>query len=269
MSKYTLSIYEWAVGTIVNENATLDNVKQVAKSLVFNKDFQFYNDSVNDKNEFINKFINKYLYEEMGFETPALWRDRIYTRLNIKMPYYKNLYNTLINSLDDLQTVNSDTTTRNKSNTDKIEESNSNSSKTDSTVNVTSSNNNVTNNSNTETSTTNNNSQNLRSDEPQSTITSNAYASLLERNENITNVNNAENNKSDSTDTGKSVSVSSAERNESGNKSENRNGSENEVVTKEFTGSNKAEMYKTYRDMILNIDELLLSEFEDLFMMIF
>lgn len=269
MSKYTLSIYEWAVGTNGNENATLDNVKQVAKSLVFNKDFQFYNDSVNDKNEFINKFIDKYLYEEMGLETPALWRNRVYTRLNIKMPYYKNLYNTLINSLDDLQTINSDTTTRNKSNTDKIEESNSNSSKTDSTVNVTSSNNNVTNNSNTETSTTNNNSQNLRSDEPQSTITSNAYASLLERNENITNVNNTENGKSNSIDSGKSDSVSSVERNESGNKSENRNGSENEVVTKEFTGSNKAEMYKTYRDMILNIDELLLSEFEDLFMQIF
>lgn len=269
MSKYTLSIYEWAFGTAGNENATLDNVKQVAKSLVFNKDFQFYNDSVNDKNEFINKFINKYLYEEMGLETPSLWRDRVYTRLNIKMPYYKNLYNTLINSLDDLQTVNSDTTTRNKSNTDKIEESNSNNSKTDSTVNVTSSNNNLTNNSSTETSATNNNSQTLRSDEPQSTITSNAYASLLERNENITNVNNTENGKSNSIDSGKSDSVSSVEKNESGNKSENRNGSENEVVTNEFTGSNKAEMYKTYRDMILNIDELLLSDFEELFMQIF
>lgn len=269
MSKYTLTIYEWAVGMIGNENATPDNVKQIAKSLVFNKDFNFYNDSVNDKNEFINKFINKYLYEEMGLETPALWRDRVYSRLNIKIPYYKNLYNTLINSLDELQTVNLDTTTRNKSNTDKIEESNSNSSKTDSTVNVTSSNNNLTNNSSTETSATNNNSQNLRSDEPQSTITSNAYASLLERNENITNVNNTENGKSTSIDSGKSDSVSSTERNENGNKSENRNGSENEIVTKEFTGSNKAEMYKIYRDMILNIDELLLNEFDDLFMQIF
>lgn len=269
MSKYTLSIYEWAVGTIGNEYAALDNVKQIAKSLVFNKDFNFYNDSVNDKNEFINKFINKYLYEEMGLETPALWRDRVYNRLNIKMPYYKNLYNTLINSLNDLQNVNSDTTTRNKSNTDKIEESNTNSSKTDSNVNVTSSNNNVTNSTNSATSNTDNNSQNLRSDEPQSTITSNAYASLLERNENITNVNNSENTKSDSADLGKSDSVSNVGRNEIGNKYENRNGSESEVVTKEFTSSNKAEMYKTYRDMILNIDELLLSDFEDLFMEIF
>lgn len=269
MSKYTLSIYEWAVGKIGNENAALDNVKQIAKSLVFNKDFNFYNDSVSDKNEFINKFINKYLYEEIGLETPALWRDRVYSRLNIKIPYYKNLYNTLINSLDELQTVNLDTTTRNKSNTDKIEESNSNSSKTDSSVNVTSSNNNLTNNSSTETSATNNNTQNIRSDEPQSTITSNAYASLLERNENITNVNNTENGKSTSIDSGKSDSVSSTERNENGNKSENRNGSENEIVTKEFTGSNKAEMYKIYRDMILNIDELLLNEFDGLFMQIF
>lgn len=269
MSKYTLSIYEWAVGMIGNENATLDNVKQIAKSLVFNKDFNFYNDSVNDKNEFINKFINKYLYEEMGLETPALWRDRVYNRLNIKMPYYKNLYKSLINSLGDLQVLNSDTTTRNKNNTDNVEESNSNSSKTDSSVNVTSSSNNVTNNSNSGVSNTNNNSQNLRSDEPQSTITNNAYASLLERNENITNVNNSENSKSDSTDSGKSVSSSTVSRNETSNKAENRNGSENEVVRKEFTGSNKTEMYKTYREMILNIDELLLSEFEELFMQIF
>nr|DAL42398.1 MAG TPA_asm: Lower collar protein [Caudoviricetes sp.] len=269
MSKYTLSIYEWSVGMIGNENATLDNVKQIAKSLVFNKDFNFYNDSVNDKNEFINKFINKYLYEEMGLETPALWRDRVYTRLNIKMPYYKNLYNSLINSLEELQIVNSDTTTRNKTNTDKIDETNTNTSKTDSSVNVTSSNNNVTNNSNSGTSNTNNNSQNLRSDEPQSTITSNAYASLLERNENITNVNNSENSKSDSTDSGKSDSASAISRNETSNKAENRNGSESEVVTKEFTGSNKTEMYKAYREMILNIDELLLSEFEGLFMQIF
>lgn len=269
MSKYTLSIYEWAVGMIGNENATLNNVKQIAKSLVFDKDFNFYNDSVNDKNEFINKFINKYLYEEMGLETPALWRDRVYTRLNIKIPYYKTLYNTLINSLDELQIINSDTTTRNKSNSDKIEESNNNSSKTDSTVNVTSSNNNLTNNSNSGTSKTDNNSQNLRSDEPQSTITSNAYASLLERNENITNVNNSENSKSHSIDSGKSDSESAVIRNETSNKAENRNGSESEVVTKEFTGGNKAEMYKIYRDMILNIDELLLNEFDDLFMQIF
>lgn len=269
MSKYTLSIYEWAVGMIGNENTSLDNVKQIAKSLVFNKDFNFYNDSVNDKNEFINKFINKYLYEEMGLETPALWRDRVYNRLNIKMPYYKNLYKSLINSLDDLQVLNSDTTTRNKNNTDNVEESNSNSSKTDSNANVTSNNSNVTNNTNSGTSNTDNNSQNLRSDEPQSTITSNAYASLLERNENITTVNNSENGKSDSTDLGKSESVTDVSRNETGSKTEKRNGSESEVVTKEFTGSNKAEMYKTYRDMVLNIDELLLNEFEDLFMQIF
>lgn len=269
MSKYTLSIYEWAVGVNGNENVSLDNVKQIAKSLVFNKDFNFYNDSVNDKNEFINKFINKYLYEEMGLETPALWRDRVYTRLNIKMPYYKNLYKSLINSIDDLQVFNSDSTTRNKNNTDNVEESNSNSSKTDSNANVTSNNSNVTNNTNSGSSNTDNNSQNLRSDEPQSTITSNAYASLLERNENITTVNNSENGKSDSTDLGKSESVTDVNRNETGSKTEKRNGSESEVVTKEFTGSNKGEMYKTYREMVLNIDELLLNEFEDLFLQIF
>lgn len=48
------------------------------------------------------KIIAHYLFREIGFETAALFRDRLNTRLNEIMPYYNQLYNSELLKFDPL-----------------------------------------------------------------------------------------------------------------------------------------------------------------------
>lgn len=269
MSKYTLSIYEWSVGTIGTEFSTLDNVKQVARSLVFNKDFSFYSNDTNIKNEFINKFINKYLFEEMGLETPALWRDRLYTRLQLIMPKYTDLFKSKINNVNDLKSFTEDSTTRNKTHSDKKDDSTQRSSSNSSTTDIASSSSSDENGTQAGVNNSDTNSQNLRSDEPQSTITDNAYASLLERGETKVSENNSNSTTLNSETSGSSKNTTSESGTESVLFGSDASGNENEIVMKQVDYGNKNEMYKSFRELIFNIDEMILNDLEDLFMLVF
>ena len=65
---------------------------------VFNFEYDFYVDSDVIKSNFEKKFIDEYYFNEIGMETVARFQHRLKTRLNKIMPYYKQLYQTELES---------------------------------------------------------------------------------------------------------------------------------------------------------------------------
>ena len=59
---------------------------------VFPDDYPFYSDNELERKEFEETFILTYLTNEIGFETPYLFQQKLLGRLKLIMPYYKQLY---------------------------------------------------------------------------------------------------------------------------------------------------------------------------------
>ena len=83
MSKYTLE---------------LRRIHQTHK--VFDFDYDFYTNDETIKYNFEDKFINEYYFNEIGFETIHRFKQRLRTKLNKIMPYYRQLYQTELRSKD-------------------------------------------------------------------------------------------------------------------------------------------------------------------------
>ena len=80
MANYTITIAEMT---------NSDTTKQI-----FPKHYPFYVDDEQLKKAFEEKFINHYYYREIGYETPFMFMQRLESFLNLKMPYYAKLYET-------------------------------------------------------------------------------------------------------------------------------------------------------------------------------
>ena len=59
-----------------------------------NLDFPFYCDDREIKEHFKNKFIQYYYYDEIGFETPRMFIQRLHALLLVNQDKYKQLYET-------------------------------------------------------------------------------------------------------------------------------------------------------------------------------
>ena len=66
----------------------------------FNFIYDFYCKDEVMKKEFEQKFIDRYYYHEIGAETFERWQHMLKSRLTLKMPYYKQLYETELKSKD-------------------------------------------------------------------------------------------------------------------------------------------------------------------------
>ena len=80
MANYTMTIAD------MTQN---DLTKQI-----FPKYYSFYVDDETLRKSFEEKFINHYYYREIGYETPFMFMQRLESFLNMKMPYYAKLYET-------------------------------------------------------------------------------------------------------------------------------------------------------------------------------
>lgn len=65
---------------------------------IFPKQYPFYVDDEHLKKAFEEKFISHYYYREIGFETPFMFIQRLESFLNLRMPYYAKLYETELKS---------------------------------------------------------------------------------------------------------------------------------------------------------------------------
>ena len=73
---------------------TIELRKIETQGNVFNFDYDFYSDDEQMKSEFEKKFTDYYYFDEIGFETVARFKHNLRSKLNLIMPYYKQLYRT-------------------------------------------------------------------------------------------------------------------------------------------------------------------------------
>ena len=65
---------------------------------VFSFEYDFYSDDEEVKKNFENRFIEHFYFDEIGFETIGRFKQRLKSKLNDIMPYYKQLYESEIKS---------------------------------------------------------------------------------------------------------------------------------------------------------------------------
>ena len=74
-------------------NYTMEIRQMIDNPLIglFTFDYNFYSDNIQDKEEFEKLFSQWYYYREIGFETPEHFKVRLQSKLNLIMPYYRQL----------------------------------------------------------------------------------------------------------------------------------------------------------------------------------
>ena len=232
MAKYTIDLY-----TLLKD----DNFK------IFNFDYDFYTDDINIKQTFESKFIDRYMFNEIGFETVARFKHFLKERLNSIAPYYKQLYQTELESKNIKFLLNKDLTeTFIKDVSSNIE---------------TSSNTSLNNRSSSSTTGSQNNINNFK----ESNL-DNGNADLGLSQGNLTSVNETSDNTT-------SNNTTSSNDNSDMNNTGNTSNKEKETTTLISQGNigvtSSAELLKQWREVLINIDNMIIEECGDLFITIY
>ena len=103
---------------------------------LFTFDYDFYTDNPEDKEAFEKLFVQWYYFREIGFETPERFKLKLQAKLNMIMPYYRQL---ALTEWDKVRTVEEMMTSKNLKETTEHKQSIEGSNETES--NATSSNN--------------------------------------------------------------------------------------------------------------------------------
>ena len=84
MANYTMTI-----GEMMNDSLTQN---------IFPSVYEFYLDDEQVRKAFEEKFIKHYYYREIGFESPFMFIHKLESHLKLNMPYWKQLYQTELES---------------------------------------------------------------------------------------------------------------------------------------------------------------------------
>ena len=232
MAKYTIDLY-----TLLKD----DNFK------IFNFDYDFYTDDINIKQTFESKFIDRYMFNEIGFETVTRFKHYLKERLNSIAPYYRQLYYTELESKNIKFLLNKDLTET------FIKDVSSNTE--------TSSNTSLNNRSSSSTTGSQNNINNFK----ESNL-DNGNADLGLSQGNLTSVN-------ETSDNTISNNTTSSNDNSDMNNTGNTSNKEKETTTLISQGNigvtSSAELLKQWREVLINIDNMIIEECNDLFMKIY
>lgn len=84
MANYTMTLHEMLSNPLTQN--------------IFPTHYDFYLDDAKARKDFEEKFINHYYYREIGFETPFMFIQKLESHLRLNMPYWKQLYQTELES---------------------------------------------------------------------------------------------------------------------------------------------------------------------------
>ena len=215
-------------------NYTIE-LRQIENCLcyLFPKGFPFYTDSEELRKNFIQKFYDEYMFREIGFETTERFKRCLLGKLNLIMPYYEQLYQTELESKDINFMLNKDLTETFEREITGTSEVNSNA---------------TTNASGTSTA----NSNDMMYDTPNTRI------------DDITKYptqgSQGENNAS-------TTSNATSTNNQTGENSQTERTS---LISQGNIGiTSSAQLLKEWRDVIINIDRMILDDLEDLFLLLY
>lgn len=208
---------------------------------VFGFNYDFYIDNQEIKRKFEQKFIDHYYFDEIGFETIGKFKHRLRTKLNEIMPYYKQLFETEVAAKDINFLLNKDLTETTSRALDKED---------------------ISNNVNNANSTNNNTSIANEGTTFKESSLNNGNATLgMDR---LTTINSNDTKMSNNTNT-----TSNSESNYKGQ----TKGNEKETITLKSQGNigitSSAELLQKWREVLINIDQLIINDCKDLFMGVF
>lgn len=241
----------------------VDTIITNAIPKIFNFSFPIFDEKYRD---ILEKKILKHFYtREICEETVGLWKLRLDTKLNEIMPYYNKLYKSELLEFNPLYTVNLTRAKKTDYDSNRNENENINdTTKNNGTINST----NESNVNGTENGTTNNSGIDLYSDTPQGALTNV---------ENGTYLTNAR--KTSATGTTSSSTINSSNASESVTSADNHTydrirGNTDALTSTEdyletvigYDGTNASDLLLKYRETFINIDTMLISELEDLFL---
>lgn len=205
---------------------------------LFDFEYDFYCDNESLKRNFEEKFKQNYLFYEIGSETVQRFKFMLQSKLNMIMPYYKQLYETELRCKNIDFMVNKDyTETISRDLTSTME--------------------NIITSNNTGNSTSNNTSND---NEKQSSINNGVS--------NVSIVNGLTGETQLKSDSNSVTNTSTKE-----NQSMDNTNKQTEVTTNTGKGNigitSSASLLKGWREVIINIDKLIIDECYDLFMLVY
>lgn len=237
MASYTMTIGEMMTHSLTNH--------------IFPSNYDFYVDDGQLRKEFENKFIMYYYYREIGFESPFIFIQKLETHLLINMPYWKQLYETelearninfllnkdlreiFIREIDsENQTLGTSTTQQNTNSTSSVSQSG--------------------------TSSNNHKESTIRDGVSMSSL-SDGYLTGVSSDDGTSN-NTGESNSSDDINVN---GISSESENE-------RMIEKTELISQGNIGiTSSAQLLKEWREVLINMDEIIIKSCNDLFMKIY
>lgn len=252
---------------MANYTMTLQEINDETLYHWFIEDYPFYVNDEDAKKEFEQKFYDYYFDREIGFETVERYLMKMKGYLNLRMPYYTLLYETILKSKniefllnkDLLETVKHEVKeqgTENQIGTSQVNGNDTQSSTQSSTTQA----------SSTSSSTSSNKESTIRDGVAQASLTD-GY---------LTTVNEQTTSGNDSTESSQegeqSTTASSTSTGHSQSESNN-----NRQMTEETTlisrgnigVTSSASLLKDWRDVLLDMDELIIKDLEFLFMKIY
>ena len=200
---------------------------------LFPRNFPFYTDSEELRQNFLQKFYDEYMFREIGFETIERFKRSLLGKLNKIMPYYTQLYHTELESKNINFMLNKDLIETFEREITGSSEINSNATTNSTGTSIA-------------------NSNEMLYDTPNSKIDDiTKYPTQGSQGEN--NATSSSNATSTNNQTG-----------------ENTQTEKTSLISQGNIGiTSSAQLLKEWREVIINIDELILNELEDLFMLLF
>ena len=260
---------------MANYTMTLQEINDETLYHWFVEDYPFYVNDEEAKKEFEKKFYDYYFDREIGFETVERYLMKMKGYLNLRMPYYTLLYETIIKSKniefllnkDLLETVKHEVKeqgTENHIGTSQVNGNDTQSTTHSSSIQGT----NTT--SNTSSSTTTNKESAIRDGVAQASLTDGYLTAVNDGTSNGTDSSNttqetSQNDTQSMTNTSNSRGHSQSESNNNRQLSE-----ETTLISRGNIGvTSSAQLLKEWREVILNIDELIIKDCSKLFMQLY
>ena len=218
---------------------------------MFNFDYPFYIDDVEAKAKFEEKFILYYWNCEIGFETFARFQKALQSRLTIKMPYYQQLYETELAAKDVSFLLNKDLHETFTREIDTENETSGTNSTQQTSTNASS--------LNQEGTTTNNHKESSIRDGVSSSSLIDGYLTGMSSDDGSSSTTGTSNSTDNLTSEG---SLSHSENGKTVEKTE--------LLSQGNIGiTSSAELLQKWRDVLINIDEIIIEDCRDLFMKIY
>ena len=212
---------------------------------VFTFDYEFYSDNVQDKETFEKLFVSHFYFREIGFETPERFKLKLQSKLNLIMPYYRQL---ALTEWDKVRSIEQMMTSKNLTETTEHMQSIQGNSETQSNQ---SSSSNATQNTS---SSNESKASNLADGVSQSTLTDDYL-----------------------TASGKTEQTDNTQTESSGTGSQTLTGNNEQQLTEKTTFTSNGDIgiqtpayaIAEWRKIIINLNQLIINECEDLFLKIY